>query len=100
MCNIYKVSMNEIMIENETNEDIERIKTILTTQKNSVAFNRNFGIDFNIIDLPLQVAKNRLIVEYTEKIKKYMNNIEVKDIEFNKKQDGDLTVKVVIGYVS
>lgn len=100
MCNIYKVSMNEIIIENETNEDIERIKTILTTQKNSVAFNRNFGIDFNIIDLPLQVAKNRLIVEYTEKIKKYMNNIEVKDIEFNKKQDGDLTVKVVIGYVS
>ena len=100
MCNIYKSNMNEIVFENETNEDIERVKTIITTPKNSVAFNRNFGIDFNIVDLPLNVAKNRLIVEYTEKIKKYMSNIEVKDIQFNRNQNGNLIIKVVVGYVT
>ena len=100
MCNIYKSNMNEIIFENETNEDIERVKTIITTPKNSVAFNRNFGIDFNIVDLPLNVAKNRLIVEYTEKIKKYMSNIEVKDIQFNRNQNGNLIAKVVVGYVT
>jgi phage baseplate assembly protein W len=81
-------------------EVIQNVKTIITTPAGTVPFDRDFGIDWSILDLPIQDAKARLTVEYIEKIKKYEPRASIKSVSFVVNEQGQLIPKVVIDIVS
>jgi phage baseplate assembly protein W len=81
-------------------EIMQNIKVILTTPAGVVPFDRDFGIDIGILDLPLSLAKAKLTVEYVKKVKKYESRAKVEKITFsNDAVNGYLVPKVVIGLV-
>ncbi len=81
-------------------EIIRNIRTILTTRAGTVVMDRDFGVNMDIADLPMEVAKNRLTMEYIKKIKKYEPRAEVKKVTFGYDAvNGVLKPKVVIGLV-
>jgi phage baseplate assembly protein W len=85
---------------NGNDEIIRNIKTILTTRAGTVVMDRDFGVNMDIADLPMEAAKNRLTVEYIKKVKKYEPRAEVKKVTFGYDAvNGILKPKVVIGLV-
>lgn len=75
--------INEVnFAPNKVQEIMQNVRTILRTTKYSVPLNRGFGIDGNIIDLPLPLAKAKMINEIINAIKKYEPRVEVIKIDF------------------
>ena len=61
---------------------IEKLKFILTTPKGTVILDREFGIDFDIVDEPINTAKAKITEAYIIAARKYMNlEIEVYFVE-------------------
>ena len=54
-------------------ERVERLKFILSTPKGSVPLERDLGIDFDIVDMPIEVAKGKIIEAYVIAARKYIN---------------------------
>ena len=75
------------------------IKNIDLSPAGTVPFDREFGIDYNLLDYPLPIAQGRLIVEYIEKTRKYEPRVSVKEVNFELNEDGNLIPKVVIEIV-
>ena len=85
----------------EKEEILRNIRMILTTPIGSVPFDREFGIDWSILDKPLPQAKGLLTVEYIEKVKKYEPRARVRELTFEKNSiDGVLIPEVVIEFES
>lgn len=81
-------------------EIIQNLSILYSTPKGSVPFDREFGIDWTIIDNPLPVAKSLLIAEYITATKKYEPRVEVVSVDFNSYEDGNiLKPKVVVNLV-
>ena len=80
-------------------EIMQNIKTLFTTPVGTVPFDRDFGIDFSILDLPVLQAKAKLTIEYIEKVKKYEPRVRVTEVTFEANQEGTLNPKVVIDLV-
>lgn len=70
---------------NEIEEIIQNVKTILTTIKGAVVLDRNFGINADILDLPIPVMQAKLSVEIIESIEKYEPRVKVVKVIY----DGD-----------
>lgn len=83
------------------NEEImQNVKVILSTPAGTVPFDREFGVNIDLIDLPLDQAKAQLTVEYIKKVKKYEPRAKVKQVTFEYDAvAGKLRPKVVIGLV-
>lgn len=78
-------------------EIYQNLKTIYTTPAGTVPFDRNFGIDISIIDEPINIARGKLIVEYTAKTRKYEPRAVVSEVNFDTDpQNGKIVPKVVI----
>ncbi len=78
-------------------EIVQNVRTIITTARGSVPLDRNFGINIDVLDLPLEEAKGRLVVEYTEQIKRYESRARVSEVTFETDAlQGKLYPKVVI----
>jgi len=85
-------------LEIETREDsYEAVKTVLTTIKGTVPFNREMGIDISVLDLPFPFAKDLLTYEYKRNIEKYIKSANIASINFeiNKSK---IVPKVVIKF--
>jgi phage baseplate assembly protein W len=50
---------------------------LFRTPVGTVVFDRDFGIDWSFLDLPLPQAKAKLTVEYINKVKKYEPTLKV-----------------------
>lgn len=97
-----------IDIENVTidlnNVDIqgiyENLRILFSTPVGSVVLDRDFGIDWSIVDMPLQKAKAVLTIEYMEKVKKYEPRVKVTQVSFEMSNiEGILKPKVVFELV-
>jgi len=64
-------------------EIYQNIKVIITTAVGTVPFDRDFGIDYSMIDSPTEIAKGFLTVEIIEKVRKYEPRADVKEVLFN-----------------
>lgn len=80
-------------------EVIQNVRTILTTPIGTVGFDRDFGVDPGLIDLPIREARARITVEYIEKIRRYEPRAKIKSITFTTNAEGRLKPKVVIDIV-
>lgn len=78
-------------------EVIQNVRTIITTPAGTVPFDRDLGIDWSLLDLPIREARAKLTVEYIEKIKKYEPQASVQSVSFAANEHGQLIPKVVIG---
>ena len=79
------------------NEVIRNLNIIYTTPQGTVPFDRNFGIDADILDEPLDIAKAKLTVEIINQTQKYETRAAVKEVSFDIDiENGKITPKVVV----
>ncbi|QEH67256.1 GPW/gp25 family protein [Cellulosilyticum sp. ST5] len=78
-------------------EILQNISMILRTPKYSVPFDRNFGIDASMVDLPIEVAENLLTVRIIEAIQEYEPRATVQKVSYTKNNStGTLKPKVQV----
>lgn len=97
MIDTTKVNLNLNSNLEEYQEVIRNVKTILTTPKGTVAFDRDFGVDWSIVDQPMARAKGQLTTEYVKQVRKYEPRVKVTEVLFEEvNQDGVLIPRVVL----
>lgn len=70
---------------------------ILTTPKGTVPLDRDFGVNLDVLDQPLNVAKNRIAVEYVEAVRRYEPRADIKEVQWETDElEGKLVPTVVI----
>ena len=81
-------------------EILQNLKILFSTPAGTVPFDREFGIDWDILDRPVIQAKAALTTEYVEKVRRFEPRARVKEISFsNDAVNGILIPKVVIEFV-
>lgn len=98
----FDVSQIEIQFDYSGSEllDIRRcLKTLYATPAGTVALDRDFGLNWNMVDMPMETAKSVLTVEIIEKTARYESRVEVTKVTYTETIDGKLYPKVVIRYV-
>lgn len=90
------IDIYDLKIEAEES-NCEAVKTLLTTIKGTVPFDREMGIDISVLDLPFQAAKNLLLNEYRRNIQKYVSNANIESISFQANEN-KIIPKVVIKF--
>ena len=95
--------LNEIKIlpENELEEIAQNVRTILATVKNSVPLDRGFGIDKQILDLPIGIARAKITAAVVVAINKFEPRVRVKRVFYSdsNSSDGQLTPNVEVTIV-
>ena len=90
--------------ESEQKADILRcLNTLYSTPIGTVALDRDFGLDWSVLDFPIELAKGRLTIEIIEKTRKYEPRVEVVKVLFpstklesiNGKLLGEVVLKIV-----
>lgn len=78
-------------------EVYENLRVLYTTPAGTVPLDREFGIDISVLDEPINIAQGRLIVEYTQKTRRYEPRANVREIFFDADElTGKLIPRVVI----
>lgn len=78
-------------------EVMQNLRVLYTTPVGTVPFDREFGININVLDAPLQMAKGRIMVEYMEKTKRFEPRADVEEVTFSGDPiNGKLIPKVVV----
>ena len=67
-------------------EIIQNVQTIVTTEKYSVPLERDFGINMNLVDRPMNHVQALLSKEITTQIERYEPRIKVTEVIYS---DGD-----------
>ena len=80
----------------KTAEVLQNIRTVISTPKFSVPLDRNFGIDYNALDSPAQVAQAKLAEDIIDAIANYEPRAEVTGITFTTDINGIITPKVQV----
>jgi len=60
----------------------QNIKTLLTTWRGEVFYNRDFGLDSRLIDQPINTVYADLIINITEQLIKYEPRVDIVSIAF------------------
>ncbi len=66
----------------EDEEIIQNVKTILATPVYSVPLDRAFGLDAELVDLPIPVVKAKLSAKIVPTIQKFEPRVEVTRVSF------------------
>ena len=79
-------------------EVLQNVGTIITTIKGTIPLDRSFGIDGDVVDLPINVAKARLTNEIFRAIRIYEPRAVIESISFDGEASGHLipTVEVSV----
>lgn len=60
----------------------QEIRLVLATRKGSVPLDRDFGLSWDYVDLPMPEAMPYMISEIAVQLEKYVPRIKVRDIAF------------------
>lgn len=87
--------------ENEANEVLQNVRTILVTPRGSVPLDREFGISTGYIGKPVTAAKPALIAEVIEAVERYEPRANVESINLAENSEsevilGKLTLEVEV----
>lgn len=83
----------KILPANEIEEILQNCLMILLTEKYSVPLDREFGVNTNIVDLPIN-AQPRITAEIAGAIRRFEPRARVRKVDFNGNIDGQLTATV------
>jgi phage baseplate assembly protein W len=78
----------------------QEIRTVLATRKGSVPLDRDFGLSWDVVDMPMPKALPYLAAEVGRALERYVPRIRVRDMDFagetSETVDGRLRVKVTV----
>jgi phage baseplate assembly protein W len=77
-------------------EVLQNVRTILTTIKHSIPLDRSFGIDGEVIDLPINVAKAKMTNEIFRAVRQYEPRAVIESITFTGEDKGILRPKMEV----
>jgi len=79
---------------------LNRLKILFGTPKGSVPLDRAFGLDHSFVDLPMNVARLKIIEAGVTAMRRYEPDYAIKDAQVLSRdaQQGEYDIKVVIGY--
>jgi phage baseplate assembly protein W len=83
----------------EREEIAQNVRMILATAKGTVPFDRNFGLDWAMVDQPVGLLEARISAEVIKQIRRYEPRASVVSVTFEKTSnlaDGIIRPKVVI----
>lgn len=97
----HRLGGNEMKVEiagEATNEIAKRVSILLTTPKGTVCYDRGFGVDLSVLDMPLPIARVKYLADCVEQVKRYEPSLAVSDVEitFQDGMAGEMMAKVVI----
>mgnify|MGYP002623587881 CR=1 FL=1 len=82
--------------ESEVEEILRCLRAIILTPAGSAPAYRNFGVNNEILDMPMNMAQTAFTVEVMEKVARYEPRVIVEAVEFTPGLDGSIKAKVVI----
>jgi phage baseplate assembly protein W len=65
-----------------TEEIVQNVRTILATPVYSVPLDRAFGVNAEVLDLPLPVTRSRIAAEIVQAVQKFEPRVEVTRVSF------------------
>lgn len=75
----------------EEEEDIRMcLATLYSVRKGTQPLDREFGINWDFLDQPLNIAKNMFALEVIEKTKKYEKRVNITKVEYEFDIDGKM----------
>ena len=78
-------------------EIVQNIRLILSTPKGSVPLDRNFGINWDLVDKPFPATIQLLKAEVVKAIETYEPRVKVKEVKIREAtSDGRLSVGVLV----
>lgn len=60
----------------------QEIRTVLATRKGSVPLDREFGLDWSVIDCPVQSFKSRYVADVSQQVERYVPRVKVLKVQF------------------
>lgn len=88
------LSINHIGKEDE--EILRNVKVIVSTIQGQVVLDRSFGINADVLDMPIPDAEAFFLVQAMEQVRLHEPRAFVKSVEFESDMNGKLSPKVVI----
>lgn len=92
------INLQNVEIEGQASHDIINcLRMLYSTLEGEVPLDRSFGLNPEVLDLTIPIAKGKLTIDLIEKTEKYEPRVKVVKVEF--KEDlinGTLIPKVVI----
>ena len=87
----------EYTFADQWQEELDRqLALLLSTVEGSMPLDREFGVNMDYIDKPIEVAKSLYAAEVTKKILKFIDKVRVKEITWQWTENGTLRPKVAI----
>ena len=81
--------------ENEIEEILQNVYTIISTLQYSVPLNRSFGMSATYLDTPALVAQSQFSSEVIEKIEQYEPRVTVEEVTFSQNEENGQFYPVV-----
>ena len=76
----------------------QEIRMLLATRKGSVPLDRDFGLSWDYVDMPMSEAMPYMVAEIGRQLERYVPRIRVRDISFSSDDavDGRLIPRVTV----
>lgn len=88
----YKEGIN-LFPKNRLEEILQNVSIIISTAKFSVPLDRDFGTNQEYIDMAVNIAQPKIVIEIADAIERYEPRAEVKEVNF--KVDGANEGKII-----
>lgn len=72
-------------------EVLQNVRTIISTIKYEIPLDRGFGIDGDVVDMPMQQAQAKLTQEIFRAVRQYEPRAIIESISFSGDESGRLT---------
>lgn len=79
-----------------TEEVLQNVRTIISTIKHEIPLDRGFGIDGDVIDMPMQQAQAKLTQEIFRAVRQYETRAVIESISFIGDASGKLVPKMEV----
>ena len=77
-------------------EVLQNVRTIISTIKYEIPLDRGFGIDGDVIDMPMQQAQAKLTQEIFRAVRQYESRAIIESISFTGEASGKMVPKVEV----
>lgn len=95
MIDLENIQITDIGVS-ENSEILRNLKIIYTTPQGTVPFDRSFGIDTDILDEPINIAKGKLTVAVFNQTQKYEPRATIKQVTFDMDEKSSKIVPKVV----
>jgi len=87
-------------VGNVPEDTLKRLNILFGTPKGSVPLDRDFGLDHGFVDMPMNVARIKMMESCIIAVRRYEPEYMVRDMHFSpgSGEDGRYNIKVVVDY--